>query len=280
MQILTRLNKVIAYSAHGYTPVGNSAICAVTGNCYDNALITTVDCVPTDIDCYNYYYINGKFVKEDDNSKIRETNNNDKMQMWVGTLAEYNKLTADQRKNLFAVITDDTTKEAIFTAIEGLNVDIANLGERAKELEVLSKLNASLISGNTDSINSQRTVLNGILRMLNQHTTGLQPTLNSERLLDGYGYYYVYAQTANLLDPAVEEVYAFGVVCYAPTQRKTRYYHITGGTYPDSMYKEIDSATAYCLSVSMEGELSIVKALGLADVTSDFEIYTGLIAGF
>lgn len=65
MQILTRLNKVIAYSTHGYVPVGNSAICVATNECHDNALITTVDCVPTDIDQYDYYYIDGKFIKGD-----------------------------------------------------------------------------------------------------------------------------------------------------------------------------------------------------------------------
>lgn len=63
MQILTRLNKVIAYSEYGYTPVGDSAICSKTNECYNNALIVNVDCVPTDIDLYEYYYVNGKLVK-------------------------------------------------------------------------------------------------------------------------------------------------------------------------------------------------------------------------
>lgn len=63
MQILTRLNKVIAYSETGYIPVGNTAICIATNDCYDDALIVDVDCVPTDIDKSDYYYINGRFVK-------------------------------------------------------------------------------------------------------------------------------------------------------------------------------------------------------------------------
>jgi hypothetical protein len=63
MQILTRLNKVIAYSEHEYIPVGNSAVCPTSGECHNDALITTVDYVPTDIDKFEYYYIGGKFIK-------------------------------------------------------------------------------------------------------------------------------------------------------------------------------------------------------------------------
>lgn len=65
MQILTRLNKVVAYSENGYTPIGNSAVCMATGESYDNALIVVVECVPTDIDQYEYHYMDGKFVKGD-----------------------------------------------------------------------------------------------------------------------------------------------------------------------------------------------------------------------
>lgn len=71
MQVLTRYNKVIAYNENGYTPVGTSAICAVTNTCYHDVLIVNVDCVPTDIDSCEYYYINGKFVKGDD-SAVRD----------------------------------------------------------------------------------------------------------------------------------------------------------------------------------------------------------------
>lgn len=63
MRILTRLNKVVAYSDQTYIPIGNSALCAITGECYDNVLITKVDYVPTDIDKYEYYYIDGQFIK-------------------------------------------------------------------------------------------------------------------------------------------------------------------------------------------------------------------------
>lgn len=65
MQILTRLNKVIAYDEQGYIPVGNSAVCITSQECYIDALISTVDCLPTDIEQYEYHYIDGKFIKGD-----------------------------------------------------------------------------------------------------------------------------------------------------------------------------------------------------------------------
>lgn len=128
MQILTRLNKVIAHSEYGFTPVGNSAICAATHECYDDALIVEVDCVPTDIDRYDYYYVNGKFIKGDSNSTIRETHKRGKLQFWVGTKEEYLALTDEERNNLYAIITDDTTKEDI-------DKRITNLTERVAKLE-------------------------------------------------------------------------------------------------------------------------------------------------
>lgn len=144
MQILTRLNKVIAYSEQGYIPVGNSAVCVATQECHNDALIVTVDCVPTDIDSYNYYYINGKFIKEGPNSVIREVNHHDELWFWVGTQEEYAKLTDHEKQGLFAIITNDTTKE-------GIENSIAELQTKFDGLE-----NGSTVVGNAN----KATVLN------------------------------------------------------------------------------------------------------------------------
>ena len=108
MQILTRLNKIIAYSDNEYIPVGSTAVCAATGERYDDVLITNVDCVPTDIDAYEYHYINGKFVKGCPNSEIRETNYRKKLQFWVGKQEEYNAL-SEKDENIVYIVTDDNT---------------------------------------------------------------------------------------------------------------------------------------------------------------------------
>lgn len=144
MQILTRFNKVIAYSPYGYTPVGNSAICAVTNECYDDALIVTVERIPTDIDRYDYYYINGKFIKGSPNSVLREANNYNKLQLWVGTQAEYNALKDEEKTNLFALITDDTTYD--------------DLDRRINANYVKSRQNENAIAGM--SYNNKTTHLN------------------------------------------------------------------------------------------------------------------------
>lgn len=110
MQILTRFNKVIAYSKYDYIPIGNSAVCAATNESYDDVLIVTVDCIPTDIDYYDYYYVNGRFIKGDSNSVIREINKRKKLQFFIGTKEEYNALPEETRtQGLFAIFTDDNT---------------------------------------------------------------------------------------------------------------------------------------------------------------------------
>lgn len=121
MQVLTMFNKVVAYNEHGYTPVGNAAICAATGECHKDVLITTVDCVPTDIDYYDYYYINGKFIKGGPKSELRETNNNDKMSFWIGTKAEYEAIPQESIiENCLYITTDDTLLEDIHTMRKNL----------------------------------------------------------------------------------------------------------------------------------------------------------------
>lgn len=111
MQILTRLNKIIAYNTNGYIPVGNVAVCAATGERYDDVLITNVDCVPTDIDKYEYYYIDGKFIKGCSNSEIRETNAQEKLQFWVGTTAEYEALSKTEENTLYILSDSALVKE-------------------------------------------------------------------------------------------------------------------------------------------------------------------------
>lgn len=120
MQILTRLNQVIAYSTHDYIPVGNTAVCPVTGERYDDAHIVSVDCVPTDIDCYNYHYIDGKFVKGYSKFELRETNRCKHLFFWVGTQAEYDVL-PEKLENCFYIITDDKSEKDLMEAIDQIS---------------------------------------------------------------------------------------------------------------------------------------------------------------
>lgn len=65
MQILTRHNKIIAYSEAGYINVGTTAVCVDSGECFSDATISIVDSLPTDINIYDYFYIDNKFIKGD-----------------------------------------------------------------------------------------------------------------------------------------------------------------------------------------------------------------------
>ena len=55
------------------------------------------------------------------------TINGTPLRFFVGTQAEYEALTEAQKKNLFAVITNDTTKDAIFNAINALQSEITGI---------------------------------------------------------------------------------------------------------------------------------------------------------
>lgn len=56
-----------------------------------------------------------------------KTINGTPLKFFVGEQAEYNALTAEERKNLFAIITNDTTKEGLFNTIEALQTDFESV---------------------------------------------------------------------------------------------------------------------------------------------------------
>lgn len=60
-----------------------------------------------------------------------KTINGTPLKFFVGTQYEYEVLTAEEKQNLFAVITNDTTKDALFAAIEDLQNDINGIANGA-----------------------------------------------------------------------------------------------------------------------------------------------------
>lgn len=79
-----------------------------------------------------------------------KTINGAPLRFFVGTQAEYDALTTEQKLNLFAIITNDTTKEGINKAIEELKADVESANKKidnaSKELENLKKECAKLSS--------------------------------------------------------------------------------------------------------------------------------------
>lgn len=65
MQIAVRHGKVIDYCKDVYICIDCVAINNTSRKAFDDCHVYNVQSIPTDIDDYDYYYINGKFIKED-----------------------------------------------------------------------------------------------------------------------------------------------------------------------------------------------------------------------
>lgn len=64
MYILTRKNRVIAHCDAAYYYVGSTVVCPKTGESYQDALIVNTSReIPADIDCREYDYISGEFIR-------------------------------------------------------------------------------------------------------------------------------------------------------------------------------------------------------------------------
>lgn len=68
-----------------------------------------------------------------------DTINGGRLHFFVGTQTEYESLTAEEKENLFAIITDDKIKDEIFLTLETLKRDTEELKQRVYGLE--AKLN-------------------------------------------------------------------------------------------------------------------------------------------
>lgn len=64
-----------------------------------------------------------------------KTINGTPLKFFVGKQADYDLLTDEDKQNLFAIITDDTTKEGILTAIKELQETATSHGTRLTNLE-------------------------------------------------------------------------------------------------------------------------------------------------
>lgn len=81
-----------------------------------------------------------------------KTINGSSLRFFVGTQSEYEKLSEDERQNLFAVITNDTTKDGILTALETMGADVEDLQQAVEENKTAIAENTSAIATNTANI--------------------------------------------------------------------------------------------------------------------------------
>lgn len=73
--------------------------------------------------------VEGGEIKDVDTGFITtiKTINGTPLKFFVGEQAEYFALTPEERENLFAIITNDTTKEGLFSAVEALQTNYSEL---------------------------------------------------------------------------------------------------------------------------------------------------------
>ena len=68
------------------------------------------------------------------------------LKFFVGEQSAYDELTAEQKSNLFAIITNDTTKDGINKAIEQLQTDLEELLEGLENGDIIVKKAKTLVS--------------------------------------------------------------------------------------------------------------------------------------
>ena len=112
-------------------------------------------------------------------NKIKEQNRGCELQFWVGTEADYNALET-KPENTFCIISDDTTKDFLLQAVEGLEKRTQSMLETltlvSQTVGKMGKVlwSGSLAMGATDAISSSRfkEQPNGIMLVFSPYING------------------------------------------------------------------------------------------------------------
>ena len=153
-----------------------------------------------------------------------KTINGTPLSFFVGTQAEYNELSEEQQKDLFAIITDDKTKEALFAAI-------AEASQKATDCEnafaALDKAVGEALESFRSSLNAQATRLSNAETRISNTNARIDainnaafptPAVPESRIIfpEDYGFYHIAikhgASTGVLLDFGV--IYIGGLVSF------------------------------------------------------------------
>lgn len=194
--------------------------------------------------------INGGFIT------TVKTINGAPLRFFVGEQAEYDALPDYDKINLFAIITNDITKENLFDAIA-----------RAEEYS----LNAVTIAENASLyIDEQVMAFTDLLSSLRNDTDANTsklarafpaPSLNSAKKLTSAGYYFISARASGY--------YNFGLIYW------------DGTSTVNTPYTAADNTYIYELRISGAGAITIVMNAGKgeSDMTAEFSIYTAKVWG-
>ena len=157
------------------------------------------------------------------------------LKFFFGTQAQYNALSVDEKENLFAIITDDTTREAVVAMIEDfprLKIDVDNIKNELPNM-------TAVLDENTRDINDLKHDVNELDTFWNGAPTN-QTLSMEEYALSTYltfkGYYLIQAELQSL---GKTRLLNFGLVYW-------------GGTHTIQITNEL-----YVLYIKSDGEMSI-----------------------
>ena len=175
-----------------------------------------------------------------------KTINGHALKFFVGEQSEYDALNEVDKADLFAIITNDTTREGLLNAITTLQTDFTELKN--------GLTNGSIIVKTAESLNSG----------------GIE--LNNDKKLTGKGYYYIMVTTTGMA------LYNFGLVYWngASEVYIPAIFIPTNGTYSRQTFNlkinSDGSMTLYNCSTFLNGDAEY------SDITSENNFYTAKIA--
>lgn len=159
------------------------------------------------------------------------TINGELIRFFVGKQETYDSLTEEQKKNLFAIITDDKTKEVILAAITELHMNYGALRESLADGSlVVAEATHATEAGhatNADSAEEADSASRASYATVAGGLRNLAPVINTDKRLAEGGYHYIYCYRTD-----IEEyihfglVYFFGYLCEINAVANTNKYRL------------------------------------------------------
>lgn len=192
-----------------------------------------------------------------------KTINGTPLRFFVGEQAEYDALPDYDKINLFAIITNDITKENLFDAIARAEEYSLNAQTIAEEKALY--VDEQMIAFN-DLFSAQDAAIGAVRTKANNNASKLAasfpaPSVNSAKRLTSAGYYFISARASGF--------YNFGLIYW------------DGASTVNTPYTALDNSYIYELRISAAGAITIVMDAGKgeSDMTAEFSIYTAKVWG-
>lgn len=183
------------------------------------------------------------------------------LRFFVGTQSEYETLGESQKRNLFAIITNDTSKEALFEAIEGIRSEFDAYTKGIAEGRIVvpkatSAVNATDCINATNAVSAEKATKDGngntISETYGNFKNSVTVQASGSYTLPSEGYYHIKAFVTST------DTVDFGIIEYNGTDVEKCLPFVKSG----------NSVAYYTLRIGSDGAVSLQK---YADGTSSWE---------